>query len=443
MSSIASCPIDKKPMSRQIVILLLRNLQHFSRSVDGLLKKLLEGKYDRIPHLKHMWISRKYRDWVKYIISYYDLLKKFRCTRVVYSVLFQANFLLMFNQIQDEMATLQREHVLTKKGFLISCVIPSIHFTQTILSYSQSQIIDAFFYITEQIDMITYEELPELMSIFDAVYTRMCIFFCHPHTGDVLDDISKRDKVDDDMFIVNGEFKEFCVIYCQTILKRKFFFKIMSTRLTDELPPSVLKADNVLEFFTKDVFAFLGEEALQDNYVACCIPTYKFAGDAEWSRFLYGDANATVGEIIQVMRPRYKDQFYTEMEVRSPRIFEGVRQGGQKGKNCRMCVLAAISKYLDVYYKVPHWMNCILIPFDKMSTHQATVKIKQNRTPLLLQVISRYWVYSNKHIYVTDDIFVAVKLWFTILKEDYKSTLLGINLKKITDKICPNLDGSD
>jgi hypothetical protein len=61
--------------------------------------------------------------------------------------------------------------------------------------------------------------------------------------------------------------------------------------------------------------------------------------------------------------------------------------------------------------------------------------LQSNMSPLLLQVLSSYWCYHEAKVYVTDDIFEALTVWFYLFNKHCKDTLYNHTLEAVVKEV--------
>ena len=439
----SSSPPEVTKNIRRNNILVMDALINFSETTTNILIGMMDKTIEYLQQGMSDWIKKLYEEWSEFLITNYKSLKptdideNSRAMDIMW-VLFGAKFILSFNQIHDEVSELEKKNIMSDDNFIISKKIEYVDLDKKILSYNQTNIMEAFTYLSERIDVVKYEELEELRSIFNVVHIRTCIFFCQNHTPNVLDIMSMRDDLGDDLYHVNTNFKAYCSIYVHSIQRRFFYYDLLHSNFEVNFPKNI---DKIGPFFAETVKNFLGEESIFDTYIDACNEAYTYPGDAEWGDYMYPDMNMNTGELIQCLRPSLTNLYYTEDDVKIDRIFEGIGDelNPQKCKNCAMFVLNALSKYIAVHSNVIDWKTCVVISNEALSSTNAQIKIMNFKFPLIIQYTSRYWVYNLHNgkvkIYTTDSIYETVTMWLLILKIFHKSTLLGEDLTDIIDTI--------
>ena len=437
----SSIPPDKVPNTTKRLKEVVCRLIKFNKRLEDVLNKILGDKIDRVMREIEIWMKKSYDRWMKFLLLYHNLLKTEEIAREIMSVLFQARFLLQYNKIEIEVNKLEKSNILRHDSLMISLTFHDISNTKAIMAYSQNEIIQAMFLFSEKFDIIMYDEIEYYINLFNVVCIRLGLLFCDNYSSDILNAEDMREEVEDGLYCINDVFRSFCSIYVYKIEYRIKIYSMLKKNFITIIPEKILNLDKFNFFFKNDVLKFTGNEALSDEYVLASLESYDFTGDKEWMQIINPGNTDDVSKTIQVLREGYVNEFLNlikdECEKESEDIISEYIGStlGQKGKTSRICVLRIISKFLKMYYNVPNWKNSIVIPIKNYSKHNTQKRIIKSSCPLILQVISRFWVYDSKNIYITDNIYVAVNMWFFILKFKYNSILKEYDLSKITDKL--------
>ena len=53
-------------------------------------------------------------------------------------------------------------------------------------------------------------------------------------------------------------------------------------------------------------------------------------------------------------------------------------------------------------------------------------ELSSNQAPFLVQVLSSFWAYDNGEVYITDNIYESIVIWFWLLKTRYQAKLYDL-----------------
>ena len=436
MEPIPSSELVKVRSKRRVKrIHFQNNLMRFTELTKEALDTLNAG--EPIDNLDQ--IGELYTKWRRCFIIDYKLHFK-ESAPGIFATLCQAKFLMQIDRIKRETKRIRRLNKFPDEDLLVRRKLRPVEETpenpdkneKPIMMYSQSDVMDALMYVTERLNHLERKDIEHYEPLCDTLFTRCSVLFCEFNTAKVFDVPNMRMSHEDGTFSVNADFCKLCTIYFNAIQRRFFYHKMLQPIVQNfEGDASRLK-----KLFETEICKFLGPESVEDLYVRACEEAYAFPGDLEWFEYMYPAVEPTIGYILEQARPLYAKSFFTESRVSQTPILAGVTSDHtHRGYCCRTFVLIALDCYLAAKVECNNWRNCVVISNKQLGTAEAQAKIVQRKMPILLQVMSRFWVIDRKNVWATDCIYEAVVCWARILKERYNSKLLDRDFTTFIEKI--------
>lgn len=323
-----------------------------------------------------------------------------------------------------------------------------------IMLYSQSEVQILIMFLTQQLNDIptfkknTIEEegegsggsvvVEEYRQVFVVLWLRVAQFFNEFQSVNVLDDPDMRlgplETGDAYSCTFNQRFLGFCFFYMGELLRRFFYYDLLvqNTLQQQNLPPHAtieLLGERVKEWCTK-ILASFADDAFEDLYADNMPKGYAFAGDDGWFRFSRTGVHSR-GACIAELRPHLHKRFFSEEQVSRRSVINTTRDSYVS----RLFVLRAIDEFLKIQISRLRWMNAVVVMNDGIE--MSAYKLQTNLAPVLLQVFSSFWPYDQGRVYVCDDIYQAVGVWFWLLATRYNGMLYDCDLSEFVSQIVP------
>jgi len=179
----------------------------------------------------------------------------------------------------------------------------------------------------------------------------------------------------------------------------------------------------------------IGSENFEEDYAKACEEGYSFPGDLEWFRFRFTDIPPQTGPMLDCFRKDLAKQFYTNYRVSQEVVMSAAQQSSHSGHASRIFIFNLFDQYMRIHYKIP-WKDAVLITNSALSKSENEKKLFSKKSaPLLVQVFSKFWVYYDKKVYMTDDIYEAISYWMYLLKVNCGGKLFGVDLNELIFKI--------
>src|SRR5690606_4502048 len=83
------------------------------------------------------------------------------------------------------------------------------------------------------------------------------------------------------------------------------------------------------------------------------------------------------------------------------------------------------------------WYSGIVIKADEIL--QSSYELESNQAPFLVQIVSSFWAYDQGRVYMTDNIYETIGIWFWLLKNRYSSKLYDLSLKAFVQLVIEGL----
>jgi hypothetical protein len=303
-----------------------------------------------------------------------------------------------------------------------------------ILELCQSDIMLLVLFLTQLLDEIvtTSNMIDEFRRIFDVVWIRIAVLLQEVHDGKVLDHEEMRMPLQNmpGYFTFNRNFLAFCSFYMGEIMRRFFHYDILSK---NKLPlpdctPALAAAAGV---WIAKVVDSLAEEAFEDMYNRTTPDAYAFVGDESYFKYMYVARTFTRGAAVTTIRPHLHKRFFSESQVNKRSVLNQINNNYIS----RLFAFTAIDEYIRLYLTQVHWQSAVVVSND--SIEACALKQEMNLIPLIIQVISSFWVYDNGKVYVTDNFYECVGIWFWVLSKNYNSMLYDANMIEFVREIVP------
>jgi hypothetical protein len=346
----------------------------------------------------------------------------------IFMELSRTHFILMHQQLLDESARINRLSELPEARLyrVLWSLEHASFFTgnsKPIMSYKQSEIMALLFHVTEHLDYLPINAVEELRHILLLLYTRNSIFFCERTHSDVLDLPGAVDNVPSRDYMI------FCSIYFHTIQRRLYFYDTCTRRKL--VPPLGRSTARIALFIEHEIK--LGEENFEEEYKKACEEAYEFPGDLEWFKYENPDVPPQTGPILDCYRKELAKKYYTTYRATQDVVLAAVQQPTQSGHAARCFVLNLFDQYMRIHHKIP-WKDAIVIKNSAIERNEKKLFSKKS-APFLVQVVSRFWVYCNRVVYMTDNLYEAIAYWLHLLREHYGGKLFGVDLNGLIGKL--------
>ncbi len=343
----------------------------------------------------------------------------------------RTHFINMHRQLLHESAMIAKlDSIPDGKNFKVLWSLDHADFFYTaggkpIMAYKQSEVVSLLFHLTERLDSLTMGAVEELRHILLLVYTRNSVFFCQKTTLEILDYPRGR-MAEESAVIPSREYMVFCSIYFHALQRRLYMY---DTCVRKNVPRI---ASGRFQHFVEHEIK-LGSETFEEEYKKACEEAYVFPGDLEWFKYQNPDMPVQIGSILDCYRKEMAKRYYTTYRISQDVVLAAAQQPTHSGHASRIFIVNIVDQYLRIHYKIP-WKDGIVIRNGAIESNEKKLFSKKT-APFLVQVCSRLWVYSDKVVYMTDDIYEAITFWLYLLRENYGGKLFGVDINEFIDRI--------
>lgn len=353
----------------------------------------------------------------------------------MFTELSRTHFIIMYNKITEESDKIKRYHTSnlpSPSDFMILYNLEKskyfeVNYKMAIMSYKQTDIMNALLMLSEKIDQLPFDAFEELKTILNILYTRNSILLCQHTSEEVLDCENMNVKGEN---MPNRDYITFCTIYFHVIQRRIFYTESIKTCSIYGISPDSI--ERCRKWVEDDVCIGLGGEGFDDCQAKSCEEAYKFPGDYEWFKYRYSNLSAQTGPILDCFRKPFSKKYYSSYRISKEVILSAVNQTSHQGAISRIFVINAVDQYMRSHFSIP-WRDGIVI--DNNAIEGSDVKLYRNHAPYLLQIFSRYYVYHDNTIYVSDCIYEAITFWMYLLKIKYNSEIFSNSIISLTTQI--------
>lgn len=313
-----------------------------------------------------------------------------------------------------------------------------VMWSKPILSYTLVETIHLILFLTQQLNDINLTSLAEFTHVFEVVWIRAAHLAQEYHPADVLDDPEMCKLIMPDevppLYVCNRDFHMFCSFYLGEVMRRLFYTEMLSKRAMalPELVPAKrqLYAETTKKWAATIIEGF-ADEAFSDLYGETCNDAYSFVGDDRWFKYKWANRVHSRGACLLEMRPHLYRRFHSEGYASKRSIIESINTSHVS----RLFFLKAVSTYIQIKSGNSNikWFSGVVVASDgiKMSAYN----LSSNMSPQLLQVLSTFYAYDQTQVYITDNIYESIAIWFYLLTTRYKNQLYGHSLLQFSKAV--------
>lgn len=301
-----------------------------------------------------------------------------------------------------------------------------------VLHYTQVEVMDMIFFLTQTLNMVPKDCIEEFRSVFEETWIRASILMQEAHPASVLDAESMRIPIQTDaLFIANRLFGTFVALYMGEIMRRFFYYDMLLKKPMQYVPaPTPELVKQVTDWIVGFVNGF-ADEAFIDMYVENCPFAYNFPHDDEWFKYAHFTEVHSRAACLAKFRPHLYRKFFSEERITKRLLMESVNQTYA----ARTFMFKAITNYIQIVTNNCEikWDNGVVIHSHEI--HMSAYVLQTNKCPIILQVFSSYWCYDEGSVYMTDNVFEALAMWFYLFHTKYDDTLYGHHLGALVAEV--------
>ena len=310
-----------------------------------------------------------------------------------------------------------------------------------IMQYTQSQVQMIVFFLTQQLNDVPTSEggkvVEEYRRVFLVVWLRIAQFFIEFQPATTLDCETLRkgpfdtgDATDINTCSVNQQFVGFCFFYMGELLRRFFYYDHLVKNSMREVPQNVEKLTQSTKTWVSRICESLAEDAFDDLYTNGLPIAYAFVGDDGYFKFSKAAVHSR-GACIAEFRAHLHRRYFSEAQVTRRSVLSSTNESYVS----RLFVLRLIDAHLRIHLTRVRWLNAVLVMNDDIEL--SAYKLETNLVPVIIQVFSSFWAYDRGRVYICDDIYETVAVWFWLLATRYKGVLYDCDLTHFVRQVIP------
>lgn len=309
-----------------------------------------------------------------------------------------------------------------------------------VMQYTQKQVQIVILFLTQQLNDVPTKDgsvVEEYRKVFLVLWLRIAQFFMEFHSPEILDDPEMRkgpfetnDPEDVNTCAPNQNFLAFCFFYMSELLRRFFYYDTLVKNKMDALPTPEVRAQlrKNTKAWVSRLMESIAEDAFEDIYADNMPKGYEFVGDDNWFKFSQQGVHSR-GACIAHIRPHLHKRFFSQNQVTPHSVISTTNDSYVS----RLFVLRAIDEHLKIQLSRVRFLNAAVVMNEGIE--MSAYKLQTNLVPVLLQVFSSFWPYDQGRVYVCDDIYEAVGVWFWLVQKRYRGQLYDCDLSSILPHI--------
>lgn len=310
---------------------------------------------------------------------------------------------------------------------------------KSVLDYAQSEIIVIVFFLSQQLNELKMDCIEEFRVVFEGAWIRASILMQEAHPAHILDDVKMRQVLvleedaaaEEPLFVSNRLFGTFIAMYMGEMARRLFYYDLLHKK--PMIPAPLISADMVsrIQEWVTTILNGIADEAYVDTYMEHCAFAYNFIGDEKWFRFSRPTEVMSLQACLAAFRPHLYRRYFSEDRVSKKMLMDAVPDSYV----ARTYIFKVISMYVQMKTGNTEikWDRGVVINSDGIQ--MSAYMLESNQAPILLQVISSYWCYDAGRVYMTDNVFEALTVWFYLFHTKYKDMLYTHTLESVVSEV--------
>jgi len=268
-----------------------------------------------------------------------------------------------------------------------------------ISEYTRAQLVALVMLLTQMAVELPHGAVDEVYAVFDAVRLRAPAVL-----------LGTRDSA------------YFCACYVGELHRRFYYYDaIVGQGFVDDFRAPPDGGQRVRAWMERVVIPAFPAEALVDLYASVCEETYRaYVGDRLWFPYCFPNAIVSTGAILGKLRPHLQRRFFSEQDMNVKLLVEHAAHGTHHA--ARLLMLRIVTKYIQMRWEHFSWDDAVVLSSEDMD-YDAEKLVRPHTAPLLVQVLSNYWAYDDRRVFITDNAFESIAAWFHVLRERYACAL--------------------
>ncbi len=311
-----------------------------------------------------------------------------------------------------------------------------------IWKFTQAEVCIMLIFLTQQLgDVPTCkpEVIGEFRQACELIFLRITALSIEAWEENVLDAHEMRDPfpLQEGLFVANRNFEMFTSNYMGVLLYRFYYYDLLKERpmigggrggsqgllLTSELAKELGERAKA---WVLSVAKGMPEDTFDEQYVKATRDAYTFPGDDMWFRYKWSGHRPEPGAFIREIRPHMIKRFFSEKQVTPDTALNPKTQVG------RLFIMYLIREHIKITFDRCDWINIVVAAEGiKMSKYV----LQDGELPCILQTLSSYWAYDNGDVWICDNIYETIGVWFWVLMKRYKGVLMDVDLRQFAERV--------
>ena len=307
-----------------------------------------------------------------------------------------------------------------------------------IIKFTQAEIMEVLFFITGELSVMSNsrERMGEFCTVTKLIHIRIGMFNATAHSHETLNAVGMATAIpntEDAEWVASRDFHFFCTIYMNVLVRRAYYHNLMQTMDPRDIPSEETMASVRSWFLQKEeptygimALGVSSEDCFQDTYALACVDAYYWSYDDEWFAHLHPNNpinSRTRGHVVDSIRPHLSKGYYYNACVGPSVITGAVEWNNFQGHLSRYFIMHVFDYHMRTRYTF-QWRDTCVISNESIESQSIKMQ-KTNWGPLLVQFVSRYWVYSRGLVYRTDSIYNALATWCHLVLKDYNGVIFN------------------
>jgi len=305
-----------------------------------------------------------------------------------------------------------------------------------VLQYTQAEYVLVVLFMTQQLNNLKQECILEFKRIFNDLWIRasMLIHQVYTEESKILDEeemctIIGTNTPGKNNLVANRDFYAFNCFYMGEIMRRLHYYDMhvqnnaMHEVVHWKLPKPLKEyAAKVKEWVERMVLEDTPEEAFQDLYIEICNEAYDFAGDFAWFKYMWPLRSQSISANLAGMRPHLYRPFFSESRCKKHLVLSNMNNSYAS----RLYILHNMSGHFHAKSGSSElkWFSGIVV--KSADLYFSSYELSSNRAPFLVQILSSFYAYDQGRVYITDNIYETMAIWYWLLQTRYNSKLYDL-----------------
>ncbi len=300
-----------------------------------------------------------------------------------------------------------------------------------IMRYTQTDIMALIMFLTQQLNDIPTSCIREYRFVFDILVARVGVLLTRAWKKNVMDYNEDKDSTmrmsigKGDLIMWDRNFAIYLSFYMGRIMQRLVYFDHFVThqmKLPDVRQELITLWGERVKSWVSRIAANTPDEAFLDDFSLHKEGAYSFPGDDDWFKYKWPTEVFKRGIVLDKLRRHLYLRFSSEIRATKDTVMSTI----QERFVSRSFMLKMMSNYIN--YKAGKdaeikWYDSVVVENSQLC--HASHDLQSNNAPLLFQVLSNYWPYDHSQVFICDNVYESIGIWFYLLRTRYEDLLFG------------------